>query len=76
MNIAGIIVYLALMWMYAVIIRKAGFSPWWVLLAVIPPAGLIAYWISPSFPGPTRSNGADPVPRILRPFPPLDHSRL
>jgi predicted PurR-regulated permease PerM len=45
------------------ILRRAGFSPWWCILAVIPFLGLIGLWVFafvpwPSIPEPARREGA------------------
>ncbi|OJY23563.1 hypothetical protein [Pandoraea sp. 64-18] len=34
-----------LLYPYARIIRRAGFSPWWVLLAFVPMLNLIMIWV-------------------------------
>jgi len=45
------------------ILRRAGFSPWWCILAVIPLLGLIGLWVFafvpwPSIPESARREGA------------------
>jgi hypothetical protein len=34
-----------LFWLFALVIKKAGYSGWWVLLGLIPFVGLISLWI-------------------------------
>ncbi|MEI7447044.1 MAG: hypothetical protein WCK28_19300 [Burkholderiales bacterium] len=45
------------MWMIGRVLRRAGFSPWWVLLVLVPPVSIVALWVFayvrwPSIDGP------------------------
>lgn len=43
---ALVLVLLAVpMWMIGRVLRRAGFSPWWVLLVLFPPVSIIALWV-------------------------------
>jgi hypothetical protein len=34
------------------ILQRAGFSPWWVLLGLVPGASLVGYWVFAFIPWP------------------------
>jgi uncharacterized membrane protein YhaH (DUF805 family) len=41
-SIVGLLVLAIFLFTYAVIVRKAGFSPWWALLTLVPVVNLFA----------------------------------
>jgi hypothetical protein len=41
----GIILAIPLLIFFALVIKKAGYSGWWVLLGLVPIVGLIMLWV-------------------------------
>jgi hypothetical protein len=41
----GILLAIPLFGLFALVIKKAGYSGWWVLFGLIPGVGLIALWV-------------------------------
>ena len=50
-----VIAFLAPMWPIGTILKKAGFSPWWALLYVVPIGNLIALFVFANAKWPARA---------------------
>ena len=44
-GLVWLLVFALLLWIYGRIVGRAGFSRWWVLLAVVPVVNLIMLWV-------------------------------
>lgn len=44
------------------IVQKAGYSGWWILLAIVPLANLVMLWVFAFSDWPNLANGAQPPP--------------
>ncbi len=50
------------LWLWARILAKAGFSPWWALLALIPVVNPLAIWVFAFVEWPRGGNPVSSVP--------------
>ena len=57
-----VVVVLFGLWLWARILAKAGFSPWWALLALIPVVNPLAIWVFAFVEWPRGGNTASSFP--------------
>jgi hypothetical protein len=47
------VVFALVAWFFSRIVAKAGFSPWWALLVMVPLVNVIALWVFAFVPWPS-----------------------
>ena len=58
-----------LLWVYGRIIGRAGFSPWWALISLVPLVGVVMLWVFAfiDWPALPRPGGGEEDRRMLPP---------
>ncbi len=44
-HLIALAIALVPLWVFSRVIAKAGFSPWWALLGLVPVANIVALWV-------------------------------